>query len=574
MAAPSTELSENALTGRIRPSPSVLMRYGVAVGSVTLALFLVLTFRPFFGPLPASLFFLAIMASAWYGGVRAGFLATLGATIALDYLSVRPAHSLLPETFDDRLLLGLFVVAALAINMLTVARRKAELALRQTNQTLEQRVQDRTAELMQANAALRAELATRKGIEEALRVSEGQYRRMVETTNEGVWTVDVKGYTTFVNPRMIQMLGYSAAEMQGRSLFDFIATEDQAQMVQRWQQWQQDLKADQFDVQLLCKDGTARWALAQATPVLDAQGAFSGGLGMFTDITTRKHAEEALRASEERFRLLVAVVKDYAIFLLDPSGRVASWNQGAERIKGYHAAEILGQHFSCFYPPEDQLQGKPAKLLQIAISEGRVEDEGWRVRKDGTRFWADVVITALWDETGSLRGFTKVTRDVTSRRQAEEEIRQLNTELEQRVVQRTVQLQRSTEDLQQFARIAAHDLQEPLRQIMNYVQLLSHRYQGKLDASADEFISYAIAGAKRLQQLILDLLAYTEIETRPQTLTTVDSEALLAGALGDLRGSIAERGATVTHDPLPLVRGDATQLQSVFRNLLSNGIKF
>jgi light-regulated signal transduction histidine kinase (bacteriophytochrome) len=203
-----------------------------------------------------------------------------------------------------------------------------------------------------------------------------------------------------------------------------------------------------------------------------------------------------------------------------------------------------------------------------------VEDEGWRVRKDGTRFWADVVITALWDETGSLRGFTKVTRDMTSRRQAEEEIRQLNTELEQRVVQRTVQLQRTTEDLQQFARIAAHDLQEPLRQIMNYVQLLSHRYQGKLDANADEFIGYAIAGAKRLQQLILDLQAYTEIETRPQTLTTVDSEALLAGALGDLRGSIAERGATVTHDALPLVWGDAAQLQIVFRNLLSNGIRF
>jgi PAS domain S-box-containing protein len=576
MGEQSTGQSENPLTEVRRTLPSVLMHYGVAVGSVTLALLLVLAFRPLFGPMPASLFFLAIIGSAWYGGVRAGLLATLGATIALDYLSIRPANSLMPipETLSDQMLLGVFVIAALTLNVFTVARRQAQLALRQMNQTLEQRVQDRTAALTRANAVLQTELGTRKSIEEALRTSEEQYRRMVETTNEGVWTIDVQGYTTFVNPRMAQMLGYSAIEMQGRSLFDFIANEDQPQMEQRWQRWQRDLGADEFDVRLLCKDGRALWALAEATPVLDAQGTFSGGLGMFTDITTRKRTEEELQASEERFRLLVETVQDYAIFLLDPSGRIISWNRGAERIKGYRAEEILGQHFSCFYPLEDQAQGKPARQLQVATTEGRSEDEGWRVRKEGTRFWANAVITALRDETGALRGFAKVTRDMTTRKQADEEIRRLNAELEQRVAQRTAQLQRSTEDLQQFARIAAHDLQEPLRQIMNYVQLLSYRYQGKLDANADEFIDYAIAGAKRLQQLILDLLAYTEIETRPQIFTTVDGEVLLAGALGDLRGSIAQRGATVTHDPLPLIWGDPAQLQIMFRNLLSNGIKF
>src|SRR3989441_965741 len=129
-------------------------------------------------------------------------------------------------------------------------------------------------------------------------------------------------------------------------------------------------------------------------------------------------------ASEERFRLLVEGVKGYAIFMLDPLGHIVSWNRGAEQIKGYRPDEIIGQHFSCFYPPEDSERGKPEQELSVAASEGRLEDEGWRVRKDGSRFWADVVITALRDEAGCLCGFSKVTRDITDRKQAEDTLRE------------------------------------------------------------------------------------------------------------------------------------------------------
>src|SRR6201997_1049701 len=138
------------------------------------------------------------------------------------------------------------------------------------------------------------------------------------------------------------------------------------------------------------------------------------------DTAQRRRADEALRESEERVRLLVDGVRDYAVLMLDPAGRIASWNQGAERIKGYKADEILGCHFSCFYPPEDVQNGKPEHELKTAIAEGRYEEEGWRIRKDGTRFWANVVITALTDGAGKLRGFSKVTRDITERRQAEQ----------------------------------------------------------------------------------------------------------------------------------------------------------
>ncbi len=171
-------------------------------------------------------------------------------------------------------------------------------------------------------------------------------------------------------------------------------------------------------------------------------------LAIIRDVTGRRRAVEALRQNEERFRLLVEGVKDYAIFMLDPEGKVASWNEGAHRIKGYRQQEILGRHFSVFYPDEDLKRGKPGRALEIAREKGTYEEEGWRVRKDGSRFWASVLVTALWDEAGRLRGFAKVTRDVTERRRAEEEIRQLNRSLEDRVEERTSQLEATIAELE------------------------------------------------------------------------------------------------------------------------------
>ncbi len=212
------------------------------------------------------------------------------------------------------------------------------------------------------------------------------------------------------------------------------------------------------------------------------------------------HFENQLRESEERFRLMVEAVQDYAIFMLDPQGYVATWNIGAERIKGYSAAEIIGQHFSRFYPQEALDRGWPQVQLERAEQLGHVEDEGWRLRKDGSRFWADVVITALRDESGQLYGFAKVTRDLTERRAAEESVRRANIALERRIADRTAELLAVNESLHseieergrletelqqrvaelateaqhknEFLAMLAHELRNPLAPIRNALHIL------------------------------------------------------------------------------------------------------
>lgn len=195
--------------------------------------------------------------------------------------------------------------------------------------------------------------------------------------------------------------------------------------------------------------GNNRWMRVSSAPFRNADGKVHGSICVVQDIDALKQTEIALRLSEERFRLLVDAVKDYAIFMLDSKGAIISWNTGAERIKGYKSSEILGRNVSIFYAPEDIAAGKPERELEAARIEGRSEDEGWRLRKDGSRFWANVVITPVYDDGGKLRGFVKVTRDVTERRRAEEQLREANATLEQRVTERTEALRKISESLDQ-----------------------------------------------------------------------------------------------------------------------------
>src|SRR5229473_1061990 len=276
---------------------------------------------------------------------------------------------------------------------------------------------------LQGGVVILRDITERKRAEEALRQSEERYHLLFDSNPHPVWVYDLQTLAILdVNHSAVRNYGYSREEFLSLTIKDIRPPEDVPALLE-------DTKkappySETASVWKHCKkDGTLIDVEITSHPLV--YGGRNARLVVATDITTRKKAEEALRQSEERFRLLVSEVTNYAILMLDPEGGIASWNAGAERIKGYRSEEIIGQHFSRFYPTEDVERGKPAYALKVARERGRFEEEGWRVRKDGSRFWANVVITTLRDTQGRLVGFSKITRDLTAHRRAAEKFRGL-----------------------------------------------------------------------------------------------------------------------------------------------------
>src|SRR4051812_25535496 len=279
-----------------------------------------------------------------------------------------------------------------------------------------------------------------------------RFRLLVEQVTEyAIFMLDPTGHVLTWNAGAERIKGYRPDEIIGRHFSTFYRPEDVWKCAMELDVATRHGRAEDEGLRVR-KDGTLFWASVVITCLRGEQGQIVGFAKVTRDLTERKRAEEALRESDERFRLLVENVKDYAIFIVDPSGRVATWNIGAERIKGYAAAEIIGQHFSRFYPEAEVRAGKCERELETAERDGRFEDEGYRVRKDGTQFWANVVITPLRDGSGKLVGFAKVTRDLTERRAAEEERLRLGQIARERVRALTefsvaLAAARSTEDV-------------------------------------------------------------------------------------------------------------------------------
>lgn len=255
-----------------------------------------------------------------------------------------------------------------------------------------------------------------------LRSSDALAQKLVESSPDGIVLADADGRVIEVNPQTEKIFGYARAELVGQPIEILIPERFRAAHSTHIRHYgaQPAVRPMGMGLELYGrrKDGTEFPVDIVLSP-LQLHGE-TLSLAMVRDITERKRIETALQKSEEGFHLLVESVNDYAIFMLDPGGRVATWNSGAERIKGYRAAEIIGEHFSRFYSQEDAQNGKPDRELEIAASQGRLEDEGWRIRKDGSRFWANVVITAIRDKSGNLLGYAKVTRDFTDRKKIEE----------------------------------------------------------------------------------------------------------------------------------------------------------
>jgi PAS domain S-box-containing protein len=311
------------------------------------------------------------------------------------------------------------------------------------------------------------------------------------------------------------------------------------------------------------KDGSQFWANVVITAWRDEAGKVVGFLKITRDLTARRETEMALRESEERFHQLVTNVTDYAIIQLDAQGFVVSWNPGAERIKGYAAEDIIGRHFSVFYPRDAVDAGWPERELEAARRSGTFQDEGWRARKDGTMFWANVVISPFTDATGSLQGFWKITRDLTERKRVEDQLREAAD-----------RLRRSNRELEQFASVAAHDLQEPLRKIEAFGDRLRHRSAAALDERSADYLTRMLSAAGRMRRLINDLLAFSRVSTRPEPFVSLDLRTAVDDVLADLEERLHQTGARVDIGNLPPVLAAPLQMRQLFLNLLGNALKF
>ncbi|MGZ3442495.1 MAG: PAS domain S-box protein, partial [Polyangia bacterium] len=317
------------------------------------------------------------------------------------------------------------------------------------------------------------------------RSAEQRYRMLVESVRDyAIITLDPDGTVRSWNSGAEAIKGYKPSEIIGQSFRRFY-TQPDIDRAHPQHELERASATGRFEDEgwRVRKDGTRFWANVIISALRDQDGRLLGFSKVTRDLTDRRHAEERLRESEERFRLMVASVKDYAIIMLDPEGLVVSWNVGAERIKGWTAQEIIGKSFENFYPVEDVEAGKTRHELKVAAATGTFEDYGWRVRKDGTRFFANVVITALRDATGTLRGFSKVTRDITERRANEEA------------------LKKAYEDLESFSYSVSHDLRAPLRAMDGFSDELLEEYKDKLDYRGRDYLGRIRQSAQRMARL-------------------------------------------------------------------------
>jgi PAS domain S-box-containing protein len=300
------------------------------------------------------------------------------------------------------------------------------------------------------------------------------------------------------------------------------------------------------------------------TPVFDASGMVAGVFTLVAEISNEainRKQNIALELSEQRYSKMTEEVQDYAIILLDRDGTILNWNKGAQKIKGYNDNEIIGHNFSVFYLDEDRKNKLPDQLRHQAETEGRAMHEGWRKRKDGSKFWGSIVITALHDRQNNVIGFTKVTRDLTERKLAEDTMRQHAAELELK-----------NRQLEQFAYIASHDLQEPLRKIQTFIQVLERKVADP--EARRKYFDKINQSAKRMAELIQSVLNYSRLSHSDDHLQPTDLNVILENVTADYELQIEEKKAVIKSDDLPSVKGVPLQLSQLFANLIGNSLKF
>ena len=419
-----------------------------------------------------------------------------------------------------------------------------------------------------------------------------EYRLLIDHSPVMIWRADRHKKCDYFNPVWLEFTGRTMAQEAGDGWAEGVHPQDLDRCFKIYTSSFDRRLPFEMEYRLRRHDGVYRWIFDRGVPYTDDTGDFLGYIGSCVDVTDRREAEDTRHKSDEQFRLLVQQVNDYAILMLDPAGHVVSWNEGARKIKGYTADEILGRSFEAFYPAEAVASGFPRYELEVAARDGRFEDEGWRVRKDGSRFWANVVITAIRDATDSLVGYAKVTRDLTARREAEERSRELaaeqaahaaaakkSAELEQlnhRLEQALADAERATKVRDEVLAILAHDLRNPLQSVLGAASMLALTPEHDKRQRQCKIIERAV---RSMERLVTDLLDVARIESGTFAIrqARVDTSTLLHEAVElcepqALAMHIAI-GTEVPDDVKPML-ADRDRLLQVLSNLLGNALKF
>jgi PAS domain S-box-containing protein len=402
----------------------------------------------------------------------------------------------------------------------------------------------------------------------ALQQREERFRLLVESVQDyAIFMVDPDGCISTWNSGAQRINRYSAPEIVGQHFSQFYTEEERKAGRPRW-----DLDCARVQGRIedegwrVRKGGARYWAFAVITAMRDVKGKLIGFAIVTRDLTERKEAEEKLRRSEEQFRLLVDGVDEYAIYLLDSSGNVASWNVGAQRIKGYEAKEIIGKSFACFYTAEDVSAGRPQRNLEQARTHGHFRDQGLRVRKDGSTFHAEVVLTALRDDAGNLRAFSKVTRDITDHIQQ----REAETAM--------IAAEKASKAKDDFLAALSHELRTPLTPALAAASYLAENAEG-LPSEISEELDTIRRNVQLEARLIDDLLDLTRVARGEIDLrfARVDAHECIREAIAITQNAIVRKGlklstsfAAESHH----ISADSVRMQQVFWNLINNALKF
>jgi PAS domain S-box-containing protein len=423
---------------------------------------------------------------------------------------------------------------------------------------------------------------SRRRVEE----SEKRFRSLAESLPQLTWETDEKGNALFASARWYEYTGIKpAGEAEWMAV---VHPDDIENNTKAWLHSLATGETYKCDVRLRDKSGEYRWHSVIGEPVFDVQDRIMRWVGAFTDIHAEKEfaqimemqvrertqelhqLNESLIKSDARYHQMVEEVEDYAILYLNNKGVIENWNKGAEKIKGYKAEEIIGKNFSTFYTEHDRKNNLPQHLLKRAADTGRAVQEGWRVRKDGTNFWASVVITAVHNEKNEVVGYSKVTHDLTDKKRSEDQLKANSAQLELK----NEELEKMNKELQSFAYISSHDLQEPLRKIQTFsTQIVEKEFKNLSPEGRDRFLRMQKA-AKRMQILIEDLLAYSRTSTAERKFERTDLKKIIDDVTEDLKEEIERTNAIVEVSDMCEANVIPFQFRQLVQNLLSNSLKF